>query len=170
VRGIVLRASRLGAVVSAAAGGVALFSHGVRALVLDGWLLGMAAVLLLALFRTARLLAPAAVSPLDEAVERMRPQEPAVPELALERDVELSRAIDFHFHVRLRPVLREIAAHRLRSHYGVELDREPGRARELVPAHAWALVDPDRPPPEDRLGPGPTVRSLSEVVGELERL
>jgi hypothetical protein len=170
MRWIVRRALGLGAIVSAVAGVLALFTHGVRDLVLDLWLLGMAAVLLLALYRSARLLAPAAPSPLDAALARMQPGEAPLPELALQRDVELSRAMEFHFHIRLRPVLRQIAAHRLRSRYGVELDREPARARELVPAHAWAVVDPARPLPEDRLAPGPSVQELSAVVDELERL
>jgi hypothetical protein len=170
VRGIVRRAIGLGAIVSAAAGVAALFTHGLRALVLDLWLLGMAAVLLLALFRVARLRAPRAASPLAQAIERMRPQERPLPELSLQRDIELSRVIEFHFHIRLRPVLQEIARHRLRSHYGVDLDGEPARARELLPARAWEVVDPDRPMPENRLAPGPTVHSVSAVVDELERL
>jgi hypothetical protein len=167
---IVRRALGLGAIVSAVAGALAIFTDGLRALILDLWLLGIAAVLLLALYRTARLLAPGHPSPLDAALARMRPREAPVPELALERDVALSRAMEFHFHVRLRPVLREIAAHKLRSRYGVELEREPARARELVPARAWAVVDPARPVPEDRLAPGPTAEELSALVTELERL
>src|SRR5919197_4939110 len=170
MRRVLRRAIGGAAVVSAAAGAVAVFTHGLRALVLDAWLLAIGGVVLLALFRVARLLAPKTASPFDGAVERMRPQEAPLPDLALERDVALSRANDLHFHVRLRPVLREIAAHRLRSRYGVELEREPGRARELVPARAWEVVDPDRPPPEDRLRAGPRVESLSAVVDELERL
>jgi hypothetical protein len=170
VRWIVRRAVGLAAIVSGVAGVLGLFTHGLRDLVLDLWLLGIAAVLLLALYRIARLLAPPAASPLDAALARMRPRAAAVPELTLERDVALSRAMEFHLHVRLRPVLREIAAHRLRSRYGVDLDREPARARELVPARAWAVVDPDRPIPEDRLAPGPSVRDISAVVDELERL
>jgi hypothetical protein len=67
-------------------------------------------------------------------------------------------------------VLREIAALRLRRRYGVELDREPGRARELVPSAAWEVVRPDRPPPQDRLASGPSLASLGQVVSELERL
>ena len=170
MRRIVWKAVRLGVAVSATAGALALFTDGLRALALDLWLLGIAAVLVLALFRVAKLLAPSAVSPLDQALARMRAERPPVPELTLERDIELSRTIEFHFHIRLRPVLREIAAHRLRSRYGVELDHEPARARELVPARAWEVVDPYRPLPEDRLAPGPSVRSISEVVDELERL
>jgi hypothetical protein len=170
VKRILRRALGLAAIASAIAGALALFTHGFGAAVLDGWLLAMGAVILLALVRLARLRAPAATSTLDEAAQRMRTPEPVPPELALERDLILSRAIDFHFYVRLRPVLREIAAHRLRTSYGIELDREPGRARDLIPAQAWAVVDPHRPPPNDRLAPGPTLEQLSAVVHELERL
>jgi hypothetical protein len=170
MRSILRRAVRLGVAISAVAGTLAFFIDGSRALVLDVWLLALAAVLLLALFRVARLLAPSGASPLDQAVRRMRPQPAREPELALQRDVELSRANALHFHIRLRPVLREIAAHRVRTRYGVELDREPVRARELVPAAVWEIVDPDRPPPDDRLGPGPAVESLSAAVDQLERL
>jgi hypothetical protein len=170
MRRIVRRAVGLAAVVSGVAAALWIFTHGLHDLVADLWLLGIAAVLLLALYRVTRLLAPPVASPLDAALLRMRPRETRAPELSLERDVALSRAIEFHFHVRLRPVLREIAAHRLRARYGVELDREPGRARELVPVRAWQVVDPDRPPPEDRLAPGPTVEELSAIVGDLESL
>jgi hypothetical protein len=167
---IVRRTVGLGAMVSGVAAALWIFTDGLHDVVADLWLLGIAAVLLLALYRLARLLAPAVPSALDAALVRMRPRETRPPELSLERDVALSRAIEFHFHVRLRPVLREIAAHRLRLRYGVDLDREPARARELVPARTWQVVDPDRPMPEDRLAPGPSVQELSALVGELERL
>jgi hypothetical protein len=170
VRLIVRRAVGVALFVSAIAGAVSLFTHGRGADVLDGWLLAIGAVLLLALFRVARLRAPRAASPLDLALQRMRAPDPAPTELALERDITLSRAIGFHFHVRLRPILREIASHRLRANYGVDLDREPARARELVPARAWAVVDPARRPPDDRLAPGPTVAEISAVVDDLETI
>ena len=170
MRQVVRRALVVAAFVTAVAGGVRLFSHGIGSLVADAWLLALASVLMLALFRTARLLAQGAPSPLDEALAAMRPREARQPDLSLERDISLSSANGFHFHSRLRPVLRTIAAHRLRTRYGVELDLEPARARELVPARAWEVVDPDRRPPQDRLAPGPDVRAIAAVVDELERL
>jgi hypothetical protein len=54
--------------------------------------------------------------------------------------------------------------------YGVDLDSEPGRARELIGASAWEVVRPDRPPPRDRLAPGPPLSSLREVVADLEKV
>jgi hypothetical protein len=167
---IVRRAFGVAFLASVVAGAVALFTHGRGADVLDGWLLAMCAVLLLALFRVARLRAPRTDSPLDQAQARMQAPAPAPPELALQRDISLSRAIGFHFHMRLRPILREIAAHRLRTGYGVDLDREPARARELVPARAWAVVDPGVRPPDDRLAPGPSVADITAVVDDLERI
>jgi hypothetical protein len=170
MRVIVRRALVVGLFASAVAGVLALFTNGIGARIGDAWLLAVAGVLLLALFRTTRLLSPARPSQLDEALARMQPGEQAPPELSLERDVALSIANGFHFHVRLRPVLRGIAAYRLRSHYGVELDRESARARELVPARAWEVVDPDRPPPRDRMAAGPDAPAIAAVVDELERL
>jgi hypothetical protein len=146
-------------------------STGMRARVLDAYLVALGAVLMLMLVRTLRaLLAERSPSRFDSALATMRSTAPPNRGLTLERDVELSRLNGFHFHMRLRPVLREIAALRLRRRYGVELDREPARARELVPSAAWEVVRPDRRPPQDRLASGPSLASLREVVSELERL
>jgi hypothetical protein len=139
--------------------------------VLDVYLLCIGAVLLLALVRTTRARTSGErPAQFDAAVAAMRaaPAEPGEP--ALVRDVELSTYNTFHFYARLRPLLRDIAAHRLRSRYGVELDVEPARARELVGAEAWDVVRPDRQPPADRLASGPTVEELHVVVSELEAI
>ena len=91
-------------------------------------------------------------------------------ELSLVHDVQQSVASSFHLHTRLRPLLREIAAHRLSMRFGVDLDREHERARELIGGEAWELVRPERPSPSDRLAPGPPASHLSKVVEELERI
>ena len=170
MRRIVRRAAVVAAWFSAIAGAVALFSHGIGALVLDAWIVAMAAVLLLALLRTMHELAPAPPSPFDAARARMAARPPSPPELVLKRDVELAEMNALHFHVRLLPVLRTIAAHRLRIRYGVDLEREPLRAREIVAPELWRAIDPDRPPPDDRLGPGPSVRTMAALVDDLEQL
>jgi len=128
-------------------------------------------VLLLALVRVTLAQAPAARdSRFDAALAAMRRPAAESGEPALLRDLELSTYSAFHLHARLRPVLREVAAHRLRARYGVELDAEPARAHELVGAAAWELVRPDRPPPADRLSTGPTLGELRTVVDELEAI
>lgn len=151
---------------------VALFvSTGIRALVVDAYLVALAAVLMLMLIRTARTLLPErATSRFDAAHAALRRRRPKPAELAIERDVELGRLNGFHFHIRVRPVLQEVAAYRLHHRYGVELQREPARARELVPTATWDVVRPDRRPPDDRLAPGPSLESLRKIVSELERL
>jgi hypothetical protein len=171
MRRIVRRAVVVGSLATAGAGLALLFSSGARATVLDVYLLVIGAVVLLALFRAARALAPPFVnSPFDAALARMRAAAPRPASLELEREIELSRLNAFHHHVRMRPLLRQIAAHRLRSRYGVDLHREPARARELVASRLWDVVRPDCPPPADRLGPGPSVAEQSAVLDDLERL
>jgi hypothetical protein len=165
------RAVIWGLVVTAAAGIAVFASSGANAIVLDVYLLWIGAVLLLALFRTTRAQAPAQrASPFDTALTAMRraPAEPSEP--ALVREVELSTYTAFHYYARLRPLLRDIAAHRLRSRYGVELDAEPARARELVGREAWDVVRPDLEPPADRLARGPTEEELRVLVDELEAI
>jgi hypothetical protein len=168
---IMARAIRRGVAVTAAAGIALLASSGAHPIVLDVYLLCIGAVILLALVRVTRAQAPAQRgSPFDVALAAMRraPAESAQP--ALVREVELSTYNAFHFYARLRPLLRDVAAHRLRSRYGVELDAEPGRARELVASEAWEVVRPDLEPPADRLGSGPTVGELRVLVDELEAI
>jgi hypothetical protein len=170
VNPIVWRAVKVGLVVSTGAGIAALATSGVHALVLDIYFLAMAGVLLLALVRATSALAPTArSSQLEAALKRMRTPQPDSGEPTLARDVELSSVTSMHFHTRLRPVLREIAAHRLQSRYAVDLDAEPARARELLGAAAWDAVRLDRPLPEDRLGPGPSLPELRRIVEEVER-
>jgi hypothetical protein len=168
---ITARAVKVGLVVSAAAGVAALTSSGGHAILLDVYLLCMGGVLLLALVRVTRTQAPATgAAQFDTALAAMRRPAAESGEPALVRDLELSTYSAFHLHARLRPVLREVAAHRLRSRYGVELDAEPARARGLVGTAAWELVRPDRPPPSDRLSTGPTLAELRTVVDELEAI
>jgi hypothetical protein len=72
-------------------------------------------------------------------------------------------------HERLRPVLREVAATRLRRR-GIALDREPERARVLLGERAWEIVRPDREPPADPYARGSSEAELREVVGALEAI
>jgi hypothetical protein len=169
---ILARAFKVGLALSAAVGVTAFAVAGARSVLLDVYLLGMGGVLLLALVRTSREgEGPTGSSDFDRALEEMHRRHPSDSGgLTLVNEVEQSTASALHLHVRLRPILREIAAHRLWMRFGVELDGEQERARELVGANAWELIRPDRPPPSDRLARGPTPADLRVVVEELERL
>ena len=70
-----------------------------------------------------------------------------LPELArVEREVTLGRATAFDLHFRLRPRIREIAASRLADRRGIDLERRPDAAREVLDEAVWELVRPDREP------------------------
>jgi hypothetical protein len=169
--GIVFRAVKVGLLLTIAAGVAVSFSTGLRTVLLDVYLVAIGGVVLLALVRTTRVQAPAGgPSTFDRALENMRRRPSESGGLTLVRDLDLSILSALHLHIRLRPLLREIAAHRLRAHYGVDLDAEPARARELVGPAAWEVVRPDRPPPDDRLSAGPPLSYFREVAAELERL
>jgi hypothetical protein len=171
MRAIVFRAVKLGLLVSAVFAIVAFATSGVGAVLLDVYLLALGGVLLLALVRIARVKGPAeGGSQLDLALAAMRSPRREQEELGLVHDVEFATLNAFHLHLRLRPVLREIAAHRLLNRYGVDMDAEPGRARELIGAAAWEVVRPDRPSPHDRLAAGPPLSDLRKVVADLERI
>jgi hypothetical protein len=168
---IVGRAVKAALAVSVGLGIALLASKGLRSLLLDGYLLAVCAVLLLASIRATRASAPApAASEFELALARMRERRPDTPELGLVTELELSTQSAFHLHVRLRPVLQEIAAHRLDSRHGIELVSEPDRARRHVGAAAWELVRPDRASPADRLAQGPPLSELARVVTELEQI
>jgi hypothetical protein len=171
VNWIVARAVKVGLVLTIALLVGIYLSAGIERIFLDVYLLAMGGVLLLALVRTTWARGSGdRQSQFDRTLREMRrPREDSGP-LALARELDLSTISAFHLHVRLRPMLREIAAHRVRRRYGVELDDEPARARELVGTEAWEIVRPNRPLPADRLAVGPPLSTLRTVVDELERI
>jgi hypothetical protein len=69
-------------------------------------------------------------------------------------------------HHRLRPVLCAIADERLRARHGISLD-DPRAAASFRPA-SWEILRPDRPAPDDRLGPGLTFDAITAVLDDLE--
>jgi hypothetical protein len=87
----------------------------------------------------------------------------------VEREVALAAGTAFDVHYRLRPSLRTIAAGLLLRR-GVDLDRAPGRAQELLAPETWELVRPDRPAPDDRTAPGLPLAEAERAISDLERL
>jgi hypothetical protein len=105
-------------------------------------------------------------SPFD-VDRRARRRPPAVlPELdRLGRELSLGTQSAFDFHVRLRPVLREIADARLAAR-----GRRLEDAEELLGPEAWDLIRPDRPAPDDRHAPGADPAAVRRFVDALERI
>jgi hypothetical protein len=94
--------------------------------------------------------------------EQVRP-----PELVrVEREITLGTSSAGHVHLRLLPLLREVATAKL----GLDLERRPAQARGLLGDDAWELLRPDRPAPVDRTAPGLPLRRIRELVDTLEAL
>lgn len=109
--------------------------------------------------------------PLRRPLKRISPQRKPPPSLArLEHVTAIGVAGSFDLHHRLRPRLRALAQGLLAARRRLSLDAEPDRARETVGDETWALVRPDRPPPEDRLARGLSPSELGRVVESLERI
>jgi hypothetical protein len=127
--------------------------------------------LLAALGALRRAYPPPERSLVDEALERPEHEEERLPQLArLEREVTLGVASTYDLHFRLRPTLRETAAALLAVRRGIDLDRQPERARRALGEETWDLVRPDLPPPADRLARGVDPERLARVVDTLEAL
>jgi hypothetical protein len=152
---------------------VAAVAPGRLGLALQIYALLLAAIALLGVLSgLRRAYPPPERSVVDEALER-EPSEPDAPpsDLArIEREVTLGVASTYDFHFRLRPTLRETAAALLAVRRGIDLDREPDRARQALGDEIWELVRPDRPPPEDRLARGLEPARLRRAVEALEAL
>jgi hypothetical protein len=89
---------------------------------------------------------------------------------ALERAVELAPTKAADLHYRLRPVIRDVTMHRLLRAYGIDLDSDPEHARLVLGDQLFDLVRGDRPPPDDRWGPGIPLTSMDELVRRMEQL
>jgi len=109
-------------------------------------------------------------SPLELALRERPARTERIPELArVERTVAMSTQTIFDAHYRLRPMLREIARHRL-ARRGVELDAPGGSAESILGPDAWALVRPDLPRPDHHFQAGIELEALERAVEDLERI
>jgi hypothetical protein len=101
------------------------------------------------------------------AVRRPRRRAPVMlPELdRLGRELSLGTQSAFDFHVRLRPVLYEIAEARLAAR-GRRLEEAEG----LLGSEAWELIRPNRPPPIDRHAAGADPAAVRRFVDALEKI
>lgn len=91
--------------------------------------------------------------------------------VSLELSVRLGASAAGDYHVRLRPLLTELARQRLAAK-GVRLDapRHRERAEALLGPEVYELVRPGAAPPEERFDPGPGAAALERVTATLEHL
>jgi hypothetical protein len=136
--------------------------------IVAGYVLGLTAIALGALLR---LISAAAAEQPASQFERLLTRAPEEqvrpPELVrVEREITLGTSSAGHVHLRLLPLLREVATAKL----GLDLERRPAQARGLLGDDAWELLRPDRPAPVDRTAPGLPLRRIRELVDTLEAL
>lgn len=112
---------------------------------------------------------PWARSPFERNPEKPEQPPPIVELDRIDRLVVLGAANEFDLHYRLRPLLRQLAGDRLYGHYGVELDRDRERARQLLGDELWQVVSPEREVGR-RTGPGLPPAELAAHVERLEAL
>ncbi len=108
-------------------------------------------------------------SPFERDAEKPERPPPIAELERIDRLVVLGAANEFDLHYRLRPLLRQVAGDRLHGRYGVELDRDPERARQLLGDQLWQLVSADREVGR-RTGPGLPAAELAAHVERLEAL
>jgi hypothetical protein len=168
---IVLRAAEILALPTAVLAVVIALAPGRAALAVHVYVLVVLAAALASVVGSIAGQSDAGESQFDAALHRPTEEHERLPELArLEREVALAQASAFDAHYRLRPVLREIARGLLAVRRGVDLDRRPERAQELLGDETFELVRGDRDPPWDRLAPGLDTAQLARVVATLEAL
>jgi hypothetical protein len=159
------------AIFSALLGLVAVFQPIPFGLALRAWMVAMGGLVAAELVR-------AAIAPFPRLQVRPllfgRPRRQASERPAGLEEVE--RAVDFavwsavDLSRRLRPLLREVAVHRLKARRGVDLDRDPKAAQLALGDDLWAQVGAGDLELADRRGPGVTTAALREAVELLERL
>jgi hypothetical protein len=146
---------------------------GRREVALDAFVLFLGALGLAGGARATRAATPDVHRPtlaetLDDPLDPL-PERPA--ELArLEREVYLSCGTAFYLHHRLRPLLRETAAHRLLLRHGIDPELRPDAAKAILGETAWDWLRADRPEPRDRWAPGPPIGELRALVDAIERI
>lgn len=164
------RPAFVAAVVTLIAGIALAAARGHELLVEQGWIVALSLIVAVSL---ARNLAPPVVSRTRRWLPwRRRPETRVLPEAvqSLVTLVELGLAGEFELHYRVRPVLVEAAAARLRHRRGLDLATDPLAASAALGPQAWELLRPDRPEPPERGTRGDGAASIRSVLEALEGL
>ena len=88
----------------------------------------------------------------------------------IEREVVLATGSGFDRQMRVGPLMRDIARHRLWTRRGIDFDEQPERARELLGSDVWELLRAGRPEPNLRYAPGADVAELRQILERIEKV
>jgi hypothetical protein len=132
------------------------------------WVVLVAAIALLLLVRHSRVPHRSRFEAAFRARETVTEEQV---ELArMERELVLGSADALYAHRRFLPLLRSAASARLARRHGIELERRPDAARELLGEDSWELLRPDRPEPADRHGLGVPRARVAALIERIESL
>jgi len=85
-------------------------------------------------------------------------------------DLSWASASPRHYDHGLRRRLAGLLDVRLAERYGLDTAARPERARELVGAELWPLLDTSAPPSNDSRAPGVSMAMVDRIVTRLEEL
>jgi len=85
-------------------------------------------------------------------------------------DLSWAGASPRHYDHGLRPRLAGLLEARLAQRHGLNAAAGPERARELVGAELWPLLDMSRPASNDSRAPGVSMATVDRIVTRLEEL
>ena len=94
------------------------------------------------------------------------PDEPA--SLTAARWLVVNATTSGGLHFRVRPAIVGLTEARLRDRHGISLSHP--RAPALLGDELWAIVRPDAPAPDDRMGPGLSLSKFRSLLDRLEAL
>ena len=136
------------------------------------WIVLLTAIVLTGLVRrTGDGDAPPKARRFEDALRARKPVPKQPAELArVERALELGIFSELNAQRNVLPLLRTAAAARLAAKHGVELERRPEVARELLGEDVWDLIRPDRPEPRDRHARGIPRPRLAAAIARVESL
>ena len=135
------------------------------------WLIAVSAWLALSTILRILDLAPVSTGRLHGLWQIRRPAKPPVgrlprPLLALEGTLISARDSERAFALRLRPRLKQLTDHHLRTRHGIDAEHDPAAAVAALGSLAW-LVEPDaEPDTADRKPTMAEIERLLELVGQ----
>ena len=83
----------------------------------------------------------------------------------LQRRLEAASRDGSKYDRNVRPLLVRLATDRVRLKHGIDVTRQPGRARELMGEQLWLLISTPA-----AAGPGPSRAQLSALLDSIEAL
>ncbi len=142
-----------------------------RQVSVEVWLIAFSAWLALSTILRMLDLVPVSPGRLRGLWRIRRPSEPQAsrlprPLLALEGTVISARDSQRAFALRLRPRLKSLTDHHVRTHHGIDAENDPAAALAVLGPLAWLVEADTDPDTADRMPTLDEIEQLLQLVGE----